>query len=249
VREEMMKNNQLEFRWLGFDGFYSRTASGLEFAIDPFIRNNPMFPEECRDVLESVKYIILTHAHKDHAEDASELACKTNATVIAGWELSQLLMERGVENVLPINKGGTRFLDGFSVTAVHADHSGAFVENGKILYGGEPMGFVIHVEGAMTFYHAGDTNVFGDMSLIAELYQPEAAFLPIGDVYTMGPREAAKAIELLKVKTVVPMHFGFDFLTGTPEQLEKSLSDPSIRIHRTKTGEIFTLEGISSSLL
>lgn len=235
-----MSKNPLEITWLGFGAFYIKTAGGKKILIDPWVQNNPLFPHSFTETILDCDYILLTHGHRDHAEDAVRLAGLTNATVIAGWELSQLLMQRGVENVLPINKGGTRLFHDMSVTAVHADHSGAFVEHGKIIYGGEPMGFCLRLGEDFSIYHAGDTNVFGDMALIQELYQPNIAILPIGDVFTMGPREAAKAIQLLKVKEVIPMHFGFDFLNGTPEMVSHYVNDDGIKVHPIKPGQAIT---------
>jgi L-ascorbate metabolism protein UlaG (beta-lactamase superfamily) len=233
----MMNKNQLEITWLGFGGFYLKTGKGKTILIDPWVRNNPLFPPLLSEEILDCDYILLTHGHRDHAEDAVRLAQETGATVVAGWELAQLLLQRGVNHVLPINKGGTRPLEGMTVTAVHADHSGAFVENGTIIYGGEPMGYVIRFEEDFSLYHAGDTNVFGDMALINELYQPTVAILPIGDVFTMGPREAAKAIQLLNVKEVIPMHFGWDFLTGTPEMVTHYLNNEDIIVHNIRPGE------------
>ena len=192
-------------------------------------------------LLTAVDYIFLTHAHRDHAEDAAVLAKKTGATILAGWELAQILMQKGVSNVVAINKGGSRQFDDLLVTAVQANHSGGFVDEGKIVYGGDPMGYVMKFENDYTVYHAGDTNVFGDMALLAELYKPELVMLPIGDAYTMGPYEAAKAVELLQAKKVVPMHFGgMDFLTGTPEKLREKLNDRMLEevvVYNLRPGE------------
>jgi L-ascorbate metabolism protein UlaG (beta-lactamase superfamily) len=237
-----MMDSKLQISWLGFGAFFFITPGGKKILIDPWIHNNPLFPNAFRKTILDSDYIFLTHGHRDHAEDAVELAKATGAKVIAGWELAQLLMQRGVENVLPINKGGTRAIEDLRVTAVHADHSGAFVENGRIIYGGEPMGLVIRFENGFTIYHAGDTNVFGDMALISELYHPKTAIMPIGDVFTMGPKEAAKAIELLNIKEVIPMHFGYDFLTGTPEKLREMVKDPSVKIYNILPGDTFFLE-------
>ncbi|NRF92503.1 metal-dependent hydrolase [Paenibacillus frigoriresistens] len=220
-----MISQNISFTWIGFGGFYIKTLAGKEILIDPWVKNNPVCPEFVRNI-EKVDYIFFTHAHRDHAEDAVWLAEKTGAVVLAGWELAFILQRRGVQNVVAINKGGTRKFGDITVTAVHADHSSAFVDGDQLLYGGEPMGYIIKFENGRTIYHAGDTNVFGDMALIAELYEPEIALIPIGDAYTMSPREAAKAVRLLNVKKVIPTHFGvLDFLTGRPSDLLSLLSD------------------------
>ena len=234
-----MLNRNVSFTWLGFGGFYITTPGNKKILIDPWIKNNPSCPETIQHI-ESVDYIFLTHAHRDHAEDAVWLAKKTGATVLAGWELAFLLQKKGVEHVVSINKGGTRKFGDIAVTAVHADHSSAYVDGNEIFYGGEPMGYVIKFENGYTIYHAGDTNVFGDMALIAELYEPELALLPIGDAYTMSPREAAKAVRLLKTKHFIPTHFGvFDFLTGRPSELSALLSDiEDLTVYDINPGDI-----------
>lgn len=125
-----------------------------------------------------------------------------------------------------MNKGGTVNVDGIKVTMVHADHSCGIQEGDQILYGGEAVGYVVELENGFRLYHSGDTALFGDMRLIGELYQPDVACLPIGDHYTMGPREAAHAIRLLGVKKVVPLHWGtFPVLTGTPQALREAAKD------------------------
>jgi L-ascorbate metabolism protein UlaG (beta-lactamase superfamily) len=120
-----------------------------------------------------------------------------------------------------MNKGGSQCIDGIDITMTEAVHSSSFVEeNGAVVYGGEPAGYILRFENGFTTYAAGDTALFGDMALIRDQYHPELALLPIGDVYTMGPKQAASAIRLLGVKHVIPIHFGtFPLLTGTPEEL------------------------------
>jgi len=138
-----------------------------------------------------------------------------------------------------MSKGGTQRVGDFEVTMTHAFHSSAIEDNGVRVYAGEPAGYVIRMPGGFTVYHAGDTAVFGDMKLIGELYRPDVACLPIGDLYTMGPREAAYAIRFLGVKHVVPMHYAtFPVLTGTPEQLRALTKDVAgLEIHALKPGE------------
>src|ERR1700690_277361 len=133
------------------------------------------------------------------------------------------LQTQGIENVLPMGKGGTHKIGEIEATMVNAFHSNS-IDPGRdgepAIYGGEPAGFVVRLPGGLKIYHAGDTSVFGDMRIIGELYQPDVACLPIGDLFTMGPREAAYAIRLLGVHHVIPMHYGtFPALTGTPEAL------------------------------
>jgi L-ascorbate metabolism protein UlaG (beta-lactamase superfamily) len=233
-----MLNRDTSFTWLGFGGFFIKTPGNKKILVDPWIKNNPACPEKFKNI-EKVDYIFLTHAHRDHAEDTVWLAQKTGAVVLAGWELAHILQQKRVHDVVAINKGGTRHFGGIAVTAVHADHSSAYVDGDQILYGGEPMGYIIKFENGFTIYHAGDTNVFGDMALIGELYEPELALIPIGDAYTMSPREAAKAVRLLNVKKVIPTHFGvLDFLTGRPYELSALLTDlKNVKIYDIKPGD------------
>jgi L-ascorbate metabolism protein UlaG (beta-lactamase superfamily) len=138
-----------------------------------------------------------------------------------------------------MGKGGSQKAGEFLVTMTHAFHSNSIDENGVRHYGGEAAGYVIQMPGGFTVYHAGDTALFGDMKLIAELYKPDLAMLPIGDLFTMGPRDAAYAIRLLGVKHVIPMHYAtFPFLTGTVDGLRKETQEiAGLEIHALQPGE------------
>jgi L-ascorbate metabolism protein UlaG (beta-lactamase superfamily) len=133
--------------------------------------------------------------------------------------------KKGAKQIAPMNKGGTQTVAGIKITMTHAVHScGILDDDGSIIYGGEACGYVLELPGGVKLYHAGDTNVFTDMQIIHDLYAPEIAMLPIGDHFTMSPREAAYACKLLQPKTVIPMHFGtFPVLVGRPEDLRKLL--------------------------
>jgi L-ascorbate metabolism protein UlaG (beta-lactamase superfamily) len=180
--------------------------------------------------------MVVTHGHGDHVADAAEVAKATNCKVITTYEVANWLGAQGVsaDNLVGFGKGGTYELEGIAFTMVHAEHSAGLPDGS---YGGEPVGFVITFENGFKVYFSGDTDVFGDMALIGELERPEVAFLSIGDFYTMGPRRAAKAVQLLGVKTVVPMHFGtFPALHGTPAQLEE-LAGPGVTVLAIKPGD------------
>jgi L-ascorbate metabolism protein UlaG (beta-lactamase superfamily) len=143
-----------------------------------------------------------------------------------------------------MNKGGSQTVAGVKVTMTHAQHSSMIEDEGKMIYAGEAAGYVLRLPDGRAIYHAGDTNVFSDMQLIRELYSPELAMLPIGDLYTMDPREAAVACRFLKPKKVLPMHYGtFPPLTGTPEQLRELLGKHAdtkgIEVLAPKPGEAF----------
>jgi L-ascorbate metabolism protein UlaG (beta-lactamase superfamily) len=183
--------------------------------------------------------MLITHAHFDHIGDALEIARKTKPTIVTIAELGAWLGSKGIDDqtIVAGNKGGLLDLDGIKVTLVHAEHSCGITDDGRILYGGEPCSLVIEFENGFTIYFGGDTDVFGDMALIAELSQFDVAFLPVGDYYTMGPERAAKAVSLLGVKTVVPMHFAtFPILTGRPSQLQE-LVGPSVKVLDIKPGD------------
>ena len=209
--------------WLGHAAVLIESPRGARIAIDPFIANNPRFPKSFE--YGKVDVIAATHGHFDHfGDDAISLAKKTGATVIGSYELGLFAASKGVEKTSGMNKGGKQVVSGVEFRMVHADHSSGAASDSGVVYAGEASGYVMTLEDGFRIYHAGDTNVFSDMALIAELYAPDLALLPIGDFYTMGPREAAKACELLAVPRVIPMHWGtFPALTGTPAALREEL--------------------------
>lgn len=227
--------------WLGHSTFAITTPSGKVVLLDPWLTGNPACPETMKSP-ERVDAMLISHGHGDHLGDAVALGKQFKPQIACTYEIYLWLKSKGVENISPMNKGGTQRLGEIEVTMVDAKHSSGIEDDGKIIYAGEPAGFVVRLPGGLTLYHAGDTCVFGDMKLIGELYEPELACLPIGDVFTMGPREAAKAIRLLNVRHVIPMHYGtFPMLTGTPATLRSITQDIlGLEIHELKPGE--TLE-------
>jgi L-ascorbate metabolism protein UlaG (beta-lactamase superfamily) len=226
----------MELTWLGHSSF-RLDAGGKRIYIDPFLNGNPKCPDG-EQMPDTVDIIAITHGHGDHVGDAVELAKKHGATVIAPVELAGRLGSQGIENVKDPNKGGTVDVDGIRFTMTHAQHSSSDNDGN---YTGEPCGIVVRADGK-TVYFAGDTNVFGDMqNVIARLYKPDVAVLPIGDHYTMGPEEAALAVELLGVKRVVPCHYGtFPALTGTPAELAK-LVGSGVTVETIDPGETVTI--------
>ncbi|MEO7141899.1 MAG: metal-dependent hydrolase [Bryobacteraceae bacterium] len=208
----------VEITWLGHGTAQLRLDSGEVFVLDPWIDGNPSYPKD--HTFDRVDAILISHGHFDHIHDAIPLAKKYQPPVVAIYETAVWLESKGVTTTRGMNKGGSQQVGPVTVTMTHAIHSCGILDDDKIVYGGEASGYVLRLADGRAIYFAGDTNVFSDMALIAEMYQPELAFLPIGDLFTMSPREAAVAVRLLKAKKIIPMHFGtFPALTGRPEQL------------------------------
>ena len=224
--------------WLGHSTFLLTTPSGKAVLLDPWVMGNPACPDRLKK-LSRVDVMLITHGHGDHFGDAVALARQHKPQIVAIYETCLWLQSKNIPNVLPMSKGGTQKVGEIEVTMVHAIHSNSIEDDGKIVYGGEPCGYVVGLPGGLRLYHAGDTSVFGDMKMIGELYAPELVCLPIGDLYTMSPREAALAIRLLGVRHVVPMHYGtFPALTGTPEALRELTQDiAGLEIHALRPGE------------
>jgi len=205
--------------WLGHSTVLVETAKGTSFLIDPFIAQNPKYPKGF--VLPAkIDYVLLTHGHGDHISDAAPVALKHGSTVVAIYELAAYVEGKGIARTIGMTLGGSLELDDVTLTMVEAKHSAGAQDEHGTHYTGVAAGYVLSIADGPVLYHAGDTAVFGDMKLIGELYKPEVAMLPIGGHFTMGPREAAIAVGLLKPSIVLPIHFGtFPPLKGTPDQL------------------------------
>jgi L-ascorbate metabolism protein UlaG (beta-lactamase superfamily) len=221
-----MADGGARFRWYGHACIELTTAQGVVVLIDPWL-GNPRSPIAA-DAIERVDVLLVTHGHDDHMGEAVSIARRLQPTWPAIHELSLWAIPQcgAAVDIIGMNKGGTVSAAGVRVTMVHAEHSagGPFAGDAAV-HQGEPVGVVIELEDGLRVYHSGDTDVFGDMALIRELHQPDIAFLSIGGHYTMDPRGAAKAIELLGVSRVVPIHWGtFDILAGTPDQLRQALT-------------------------
>ena len=216
-----MNLNGVKLTWLGHATFRMQTPKGKTILVDPWVMGNPACPDWEKN-LKSLDVMLITHGHGDHIGDAVEIAKKHNPKIVGIPELCSWLKKKGVAETSEMNKGGTQQVGDIKVTMVHADHSCGILDGDTFVYGGEACGYVIEFENGVKIYHAGDTNVFGDMAIIRDLYGPQIAMLPIGDHYTMSPREAAYACNLLKPATVIPMHFAtFPALTGRPSELAK----------------------------
>ncbi len=230
----------LEITWLGHGTFEFRLESGEVILMDPWTEGNPVYPKG--HTLKRLDAMLISHGHYDHIHDAVPLAQRFSPKVVAIFETCTWLGSKGVQNTAPMNKGGSQVVGPITATMTHAVHSCGILDDGKIVYGGEAAGFVLEFPDARRVYFAGDTNVFSDMQLIEQLYRPDMAFLPIGDLFTMSPREAALACRMLKPKKVIPMHFGtFPPLTGRPEQLAELIRDlPGTQVWALEIGKPVT---------
>jgi L-ascorbate metabolism protein UlaG (beta-lactamase superfamily) len=208
--------------WLGHASFRIDSPGGKRIYVDPWLDGNPKCPAAEQEP-ERCDVVAVTHGHDDHIASAPDLCRRFSAPVIAIVELAKWLSEQGIENPIGMNKGGTVEVEGVRFTMTNAFHSSSTVnDGGATVYTGEPAGYVIELENGTKVYFAGDTCVFGDMQLIGRLYAPDVAVLPIGDHYTMGPQQAALALELLGTMRCVPCHWGtFPLLKGTPDELRR----------------------------
>jgi L-ascorbate metabolism protein UlaG (beta-lactamase superfamily) len=224
----------VQILWLGHSSFQLTLGSGEVLLLDPWL-DNPKYPSGHK--FTRVDAILLSHGHGDHIGSAGALAKQFKAKVVGIYEVCLYLKSRGVETISPMNMGGTQQVGPVAITMTQALHSsGIEDEQGNLIHGGDPAGYVMRFADGRSAYFAGDTAVFSDMRIIAELYAPELAFLPIGDLYTMDPKQAALACRYLKPKKVIPTHWGtFPPLTGRPEQLAEAIRD-------LKGTEVWTLE-------
>ena len=234
----------IDLQWYGHAAMKITTDNGKVIVIDPFITKNPKTPEDLKDLskLGKVDLILVTHGHGDHMRDVGALAKMTGAKVALNADMGHTFGTLGIvpyKQLIRFNKSGAiKPLEGITVTMVRAEHSSEVLhvdpqsKEKRVFPGGEPAGYIVELENGFKIYHAGDTGVFGDMKLIGELYDPDVSLLPIGGHFTMDPVNAAYAVNnLLKSKTIIPIHYGtYPVLKGTPEQLKQALGSTSAKL-------------------
>lgn len=214
----------MEITWLGHGSMQFQLDSGEVYLLDPWVEGNPAYP--ANHSLSRVDGILITHGHFDHVSSVQALSARFSPPVVAIYEVCHWLAGKGVANLNGMNKGGTVQLGPLRVTMTHAIHSSGIEDEGRMIYGGEAAGYVLHLPDGRRIYCAGDTTVFSDMQLIGQLYRPQLAVLPIGGHYTMGPVEAALACKMLRPAKVIPTHFGtFPVLSGKPQELVELIQD------------------------
>ena len=229
--------------WLGHGSWLWETSEGKRLLIDPWLSGNPSCPDEHKDP-GTLDGVLMTHGHFDHIGDAVDvLKARPDTPAFSIFELAMFLGGKGLENVTGFNKGGTVECAGVRVTQVDAAHSSGISDGDGLVEGGDPGGFILEFPDGLVVYQAGDTDVFSDMALFRDIYAPSVAVLPIGDFYTMGPRQAAHATKLLGVKTVIGGHWGtFPALIGTPTELG-GWSAPAWRSPTCRRGRVCRSRG------
>ena len=227
---------------LGHATFKIITPAGKIILVDPWLTDNPFIPAALQDQ-DGADLLLITHGHEDHCDQhLDDYVRRNNTTVVANNMVRWFWLQQGLESryFQPLNLGGTIQWEDVTITQVLGFHlSHIPLGDDKVGFPHSSVGFILQFSDGLRAYFAGDTSVFGDMALLADIYQPNLAVLPIGDRYTMGPLEAAHAIRLLKVHHVLPFHYGtFPDLTGTVEELRTLTANyPDLHIHALQAGE------------
>jgi L-ascorbate metabolism protein UlaG (beta-lactamase superfamily) len=201
----------MQITWFGHSCFRIDTGTA-SVLIDPFLTGNPTFQDSgvtLRNAIKGVTHVALTHGHEDHTGDVVTVCKDTGAPLLAVHELATYLAGQGVDKIDPGNTGGTLYHGDFDLTFVPAWHSASHVVEGRPVYLGACCGVVIAAREGKTVYHMGDTEIFGDMAITQEVFQPDVGCVPIGDRFTMGAKQAAMACKrFFKFKTIIPVHYG-----------------------------------------
>lgn len=232
----------MKITWFGHSAFRIDIGASA-ILVDPFLSGNPSFKGDAQTVSAGATHILITHGHDDHVGDAAEIAARTGAQVVSNYEICMYLMGQGAQHINPGNTGGTVSCGDFTVSFTQALHSSGTTRDGQSIYLGNPNGLIIRHGDAPAIYHMGDTDVFGDMALIAELYAPKIGMVPIGDRFTMSGASAAFAVKrFFDFDLVFPCHYGtFDLLDQTPDAFVKGLAGTKTRVATPKPGEATTI--------
>ena len=232
----------MQITWLGHAAFRVEYA-GKVLLIDPFFTGNPAFSADRGAVTRGVTHILVTHAHSDHVGDTVDIAKQTGASVITNYALCGWLGSQGVDALRPLNLGGTTDAGGVSVTMVRADHSSSLVDMGTTQPVGPAAGLIVKAPGEKTLYHLGDTDIFSDMALIAEIHKPQVGLVPIGDLFTMGPVVAAMATQrYFRFETVIPTHYAsFPPLEANPDPFVAAMQGAATKVLVPQNGKAVEL--------
>jgi len=216
----------MQITWYGHSAF-RLDFGGHAVLIDPFFTGNPAFVSDKAAAIKGVTHIVLTHGH-----GTLDIAKSNGATVTTNYDLGMWLVSKGLEKLNPMNTGGTTDLGGFTVSLVRADHSSGDMVDGTPIYLGNPCGAIVKATGEPTVYHLGDTDIFSDMALIAEIHQPRIAMVPIGDRFTMNAATAAIAVKrFLKLDTVIPCHYGsFPIIDATADEFIAAMKGHATKV-------------------
>ena len=232
----------MQVTWYGHSAF-RLDFGGKAVLIDPFFTGNPGFGGDPEAAAKGVSHILLTHGHDDHVGDSVAIAKMTGARLVANFEICMRLNSLGVENIDPMNIGGTLDQGGFTVSMVRPDHSPSHNDNGTAVYLGNPGGLIVKVPGEPAIYHMGDTDIFSDMALINEIYAPDVAFVPVGDRFTMSPKLAAMAVKkFFRLKSVIPCHYGsFPIIEPNADKFVAEMKGAATKVIVPEKGKAVTV--------
>ncbi|MFH6784428.1 MULTISPECIES: metal-dependent hydrolase [Methylobacterium] len=233
----------MRITWFGHSAFRLDFGSA-HVLIDPFFSGNPAFEGDRKAATAGATHILITHGHGDHVGDTVEIAAETGAKVVTNYDLCMWLASKGVTQFEPMNTGGTVDVGGFQVSLVRADHSAGMSEAGVTVPLGLPNGVIVRAEGEPTVYHMGDTDIFGDMALIQEIYRPDVLMVPVGDRFTMGAETAALAVKrFFKPKAVIPCHYGsFPIVDPDADRFVAALDGSGVQVIVPHKGTAVTVQ-------
>ena len=235
----------MKLTWYGHSAFKVEIGA-RKILIDPFLEGGPWWSGGWKEPAEGCTHVLLTHGHNDHVGNAVDICKETNAMLVANFETCMYLVSQGVSQnkINPGNPGGTVECGGFTTTFVKAEHSSSYSEGeGSNIYLGAACGLILKAEGEKSLYHMGDTDIFGDMALIHELYEPQVGIVPIGDRFTMGAKSAALACNrYFEFETIIPCHYGsFPIIDQTAERFIEEMGNGADLVNTMSPGQTIEL--------